>query len=153
MPAIWTFGPENCTGIDLSANAFWRIKLGATYAHEMSWLSLVAVYPPAPGQTTQQTQIVLARAGVPVATKVEDVLKVAEISVASGVLSEDEKRMTEAFNLFKNSPRTKQETLDSSLRDAMEILKAYWGIREWLTEGAAEAKEILVPPFTIKLRP
>lgn len=153
MPAIWTFGPENSTGIDLSANAFWRVTLGGVYMWEMSWLALVAIYPPAPGQTTQQTQIVLARAGIPVASKIEDVLRVAQVSVSTGSIEGDTARMTEAFNLFKNSPRTKQETLDNSLRDALEILKAYWSVREWLFAGATDAKQIDVAPFTIKLRP
>ena len=153
MPAIWTFGPENSTGIDLAANAFWRITLGAVQASDMAWLALVAIYPPAPGQTIQQTQIVLARAGVPVAGKIEDVLRVAQVSVSSGSLENDTARMTEAFNLFKNSPRTKQEILEISLRDSLEILKAYWTVREWLMGGAAEAKELNVPPYFVKLRP
>jgi hypothetical protein len=153
MPAIWTFGPENSTGIDLSANAFWRVTLGAVQASEMAWLALVAIYPPAPGQTIQQTQIVLARAGVPVAGKVEDVLRVAQVSVSSGSLENDTIRMTEAFNLFKNSPRTKQEVLEISLRDSLEILKAYWSLREWLMAGATEPKELNVHPYVIKLRP
>lgn len=153
MPAIWTFGPENSTGIDLSANAFWRVTLGGVFMWEMSWLALVAIYPPAPGQTTQQTQIVLARAGIPVASKIEEVFRVAQVSVSTGSIEGDMARMTEAFNLFKNSPRIKQEVLDSSLRDALEILKAYWSVRDWLFSGATEYKEIQVPPFTIKLRP
>ena len=153
MPAIWTFGAENTTGIDLSANAFWRITLGGVFASDMSWLALVAIYPPAPGQTIQQTQIVLARAGVQVASKIEDVLRVAQVSVSSGSLEGDIARMTEAFNLFKNNPRTKQEILEISLRDAVEILKAYWTVREWLMAGATEPKEVIVPPYTIKLRP
>jgi|JFJP01.1.fsa_nt_gi hypothetical protein len=153
MPAIWTFGPENATGIDLSANAFWRVKLGAVFMYDMSWLALVAIYPPGPGQTIQNTQIVLARAGIPVAGKVEDVLRVAEVSVSTGTLEADTARMTEAFNLFKNNPRTKAETLEISLRDAMNILKAYWDVRDWLAGGASEVKTLDVSPFTIKLRP
>lgn len=153
MPAIWTFGPENSTGIDLSANAFWRVTLGAVYASEMSWLALIMIYPPAPGQTTHQTQIVLARAGVPVAGKVEEVMRVAQVSVSSGSLEHDIARMTEAFNLFKNNPRTKQEILEISLRDSLEILKAYWNVREWLMQGASESKELIIPPYTLKLRP
>ena len=153
MPAIWTFGPENTTGIDLSANAFWRIALSAVQAHDMSWLALVVIYPPAPGQTIHQTQIVLARSGVQIATKIDDVFRVAQVSVSSGSLENDTIRMTEAFNLFKNSGRVKQEMLDLSLRDALEILKAYWTMREWLFAGATEAKEIQINPYTIKLRP
>jgi hypothetical protein len=153
MPAIWTFGPENSTGIDLSANAFWRVTLGAVQMYEMSWLALVMIYPPAPGQTIQQTQIVLARSGVQVASKIEDVFRVAQVSVSTSTLDGDLARMTEAFNLFKNNPRTKQEALEMSLKDAVEILKAYWIIREWLMAGANEPREVIVPPFTIKLRP
>lgn len=153
MPAIWTFGPENTTGIDLSANAFWRVALGGVQRYDMFWLALVAVYPPAPGQTIQQTQIVLARSGVLVASKMEDVFRVAEVSVSTGSLEGDTARMTEAFNLFKNSPRIKQDMLDSSLRDALEILKAYWDIHDWLMGGASVARDVLVPPYTIKLRP
>lgn len=154
MPALWTFGPENCTGIDLSANAFWRITLSAVHMTEMSWLALVAVYPPAPGQTIQNTQIVLARAGIPVAGKIEDVLRIAQVSVSTGSLEHDLNRMNEAFLMFKNGPRAiKQEVLESNLRDASEILKAYWSVREWLMAGATEAKEVIIPPYTLKLRP
>lgn len=153
MPAIWTFGPENATGIDLSANAFWRVSLGGIYKYEMSWLALVLIYPPAQGQTVQQTQIVLARAGIPVAGKIDDVLRVAEVSVSTGSIDGDTARMTEAFNLFKNNPRTKQETLDMSLRDGLDILKAYWSVRDWLMGGAGEAKEITIGNFVLKLRP
>lgn len=153
MPAIWTFGPENATGIDLSANAFWRITLSGAFISEMSWLALVAIYPPAPGQTIQQTQIILARSGVQIASKVEDVLRVAQVSVSSGSLENDIIRMTEAFNLFKNNPRYKQEILDISLRDALKILETYWSVRNWLMAGADVPKELIVPPYVIKLRP
>lgn len=153
MPAVWTFGPENITGIDLSANAFWRLQLGATWAAEVPWLSLVMIYPPAPGQTTMQTRIVLARTSVPVTGKQEDVERVAQVSVSSGSLDRDLERMTEAFNLFKNSPRIKTDMLESSLRDASEILKAYWRVREWLEAGGKEQVLIDVPPYRIMLRP
>lgn len=153
MPAIWAFGPEHATGIDLSANAFWRLKLGAVYQSEMSWLALVVIYPPAPGQTVQQTQIALARVGVPIASRVEDVLRIAEVSLSSGLLDDDMRRMTEAFNLFKNSPRMKQEILDVSLKDSLEILKAYWTLRDWLVDGATKAVDLVVHSYLIKLRP
>ena len=153
MPAIWTFGPENATGIDLSTNAFWRVTLGGVYKYDMSWLALVAIYPPAPGQTVQQTQIVLARTGIPVASRIEDVLKLAEVSVSTGTLDGDTLRMTEAFNMFKNNPRTKQEILESSTRDGLEVLTAYWTVRDWLMSGAKEGKDVQLGSFTIKLRP
>lgn len=152
MPAIWTFGPQNTTGIDLSANAFWRLSLSAVTSHEMPWLALVAIYPPAPGQTIQQTQIVLARCGINVASKIEDVFRIAEVALSSGTMDGDIKRMTESFNLFKNDQRVKQEILDICVRDATEIVKAYWAVRDWLMAGATESKEIDVPPYRIKLR-
>lgn len=154
MPAIWTFGQENITGIDLSANAFWRITLSAVQMSQMSWLALVAIYPPAPGQTLQSSQIVLAKAGVPAAEKIEDVLKLAQVSVSTGTLENDQVRMNEAFLMFKNGPRAlKQDVLESNLRDASEILKAYWVVRKWLEGGASAPLDVPVPPYTLKLIP
>jgi hypothetical protein len=154
MPAIWTFGQENITGIDLSANAFWRITLSAVQVSQMSWLALVMIYPPAPGQTLQSSQIVLAKAGIPAAEKVEDVLKLAQVSVSTGTLENDQIRMNEAFLMFKNSPKAiKQEVLESNLRDATEILKAYWTVRKWLEGGATEKQDVPVPPYILKLIP
>lgn len=153
MPSIWTFGPQNVTGIDLSANAFWRVMLGATVAMDVPWLTLAVIYPPASGQTVHQTQITLARTSVPVTSRVEDVMRVAEVSISTGSLDQDISRMTEAFNLFKNNPRTKQEVLETSLRDALEILQAYWQVREWLFTGAKNDKDLPVSGYVIKLRP
>jgi hypothetical protein len=152
MPAIWTFGPDNVTGIDLSANAFWRVTLSAVQMMGQPWLSLSLIYPPAAGQTIMQTQIVLAKTGVPCTDKIDDVLRVALVSVSSGSLERDQERMTEAFNLFKNN-KVKTEVLEVSLKDALEILQAYWQMRDWLQAGAQEGKDISVASYIIKLRP
>jgi hypothetical protein len=152
MPAIWTFGPDNVTGIDLSANAFWRVTLSAVQMMGQPWLALCLIYPPAAGQTIMQTMIVLTKTGVPCTDKIDDVLRVAQVSVSSGSLEKDQERMTEAFNLFKNS-KVKAEVLEVSLRDSLEILQAYWQLRGWLQDGAREEKDISVANYTIKLRP
>jgi hypothetical protein len=153
MPAIWTFGPSNVTGIDLGANAFWRLALGAVHAQSVPWLSLNLIYPPAAGQTIQQTQISLARSGVSLTDKVEDVLRIADVSVSMGSQERDRERMTEAFNLFKNNGKVRQETLEADLKGALTILDAYWDIRSWLFEGATDVKDLPVGSYLIKLRP
>jgi hypothetical protein len=152
MPAIWTFGPDNVTGIDLSANAFWRVTLSAVTIMQQPWLSLSLIYPPAAGQSILQTQIVLTKTGVPCTDKIEDVLRVAQVSISSGSQEKDRERMTEAFNLFKNG-KVKQEVLEVSLRDALEILDAYWQVRGWLQDGAREEKDIAVAGYVLKLKP
>jgi hypothetical protein len=152
MPAIWTFGPTNVTGVDLSANAFWRLALGATQSNSMPWLTLVLIYPPAPGQTTQHTQIALARSAVAVTDKVEDVLKLAEVSLSQGSLEKDMARMTEAFNMFKNNKGVRQDILESDLKAALEVLDGYWKIRNWLRNGADHQENLMVGQYEILLR-
>jgi energy-coupling factor transporter ATP-binding protein EcfA2 len=153
MPAIWTFGPDNTTGIDLSANAFWRLVLGATGGgNRPLWLTLALIYPPAPGQTILNTQITLARSPISVTDKTDDVLRLAEVSVSMGSLEKDRERMTEAFNLFKNNPRVRQDVLDGDLKGALEILDAYWSVRDWLFVGAAESKQLAVGSYVLSLR-
>jgi hypothetical protein len=153
MPSIWTFGPENCTGVDLSANAFWRLAMGASFAHNSPWLSLALIYPPGYGQTIAQTQIALARVGVPLAKDADEVQRVAAVMVTSGTQDTDLLRMTESFNLFKNNPKFKQDLLDISLRDATDLLNAYWKVRGWLLDGAKENQDVVVSSYVIKLRP
>jgi hypothetical protein len=152
MPAIWTFGPTNVTGVDLSANAFWRLALGATQSHNMPWLTLVLIYPPAPGQTTQHTQIALARSAIAVTDKLEDVLKLAEVSLSMGSQDKDRERMTEAFNLFKNG-KARQDILESDLKAALEVLDGYWKVRNWLKTGAATQDTLTVGQYEVLLRP
>ena len=151
MPAIWTFGPTNVTGVDLSANAFWRLALSATQSNNMPWLTLVLIYPPAPGQTVQHTQIALARSAVAATDKVEDVLKLAEVSVSMGDLDKDTERMKEAFLMFKNS-KVRQDILESDLKAALEVLDAYWKIRSWLKSGADHPDTVMVGQYEILLR-
>ena len=151
MPSIWTFGPTNVTGVDLSANAFWRLALSATQSNNMPWLALVLIYPPAPGQTTQHTQIALARSAIAVTDKVEDVLKLAEVSVSMGSQEKDLARMTEAFLMFKNG-KVRQDILDSDLKAATEVLDGYWKIRNWLKMGADHQETLAVGQYEILLR-
>lgn len=151
MPSIWTFSPTSVTGVDLSANAFWRLTLGATQSHSMPWLTLVLIYPPAAGQTTQQTQIALARSAVAATEKLEDVLKLAEVSVSMGDLDKDRERMREAFLMFKNS-KVRQDILESDLKAALEVLEAYWTIRDWLKTGADHPATVMVGQYEILLR-
>lgn len=152
MPAIWTFGSNNTTGIDLSANAFWRLTLGAAVSSHTSWLALAMIYPPGPGQTILQTQITLARSPISVTDKSEDIQRLAEVSVSMGSLEKDKERMTEAFNLFKNTPRVRQDVLEADLRGGLEILTAYWSIRDWLFAGAKEDQSLVVGAYAINLK-
>jgi hypothetical protein len=151
MPSIWTFGPTNVTGVDLGANAFWRLALGATQSNNMPWLTLVLIYPPAAGQTVQQTQIALARSAIAVTDKVEDVLKLAEVSLSMGSQEKDLARMTEAFLMFKNG-KVRQDILDSDLKAALEVLDGYWKIRNWLKAGADHQETLVVGQYEILLR-
>lgn len=153
MPAIWTFGPEHTTGIDLGANAFWRIMLGETRMGHVECLSLVLIYPPAAGQTIQHTQISLARVPIPLTDKAEDILKVAQTSISTGTVEKDRERMTEVFNMFKNGRHIKQEILDLSLKDGLVLLDGYWTIRNWLMGGAQQPEEVKIGDYVIKLIP
>jgi hypothetical protein len=151
MPSIWTFGPENTTGVDLGANAFWRIMLGAVQTGSTIWMSVSLIYPPSAGQTIQQTQITLARAGIPVTDRVDDVMRIAQVSISTGSRDGDKGRMTEAFNLFKNNGKAKQEIVEIALRDGLKMVEVYWDIRDWLTAGAMENRDVTALDYTIKL--
>lgn len=154
MPSIWSFTPEHTSGIDLSTNKYWRLAMSATQVHGKLWLAAVAIYPPTPPATLETSQIVLCRSEVSVAQSIAEVQKLATRCASTGSYDEDLKRMTEAFNMFKNSPGVKQDAIDTCVKDATEVLKAFWQIRSWLMGGALAVEEVTnVPYFHIRGNP
>ncbi len=154
MASLLVLARGNTTGISLGANAFWRISLGATIdGSGGSYFSLVLIYPPSAGMSFDQARIVLTRTHVPMANNQLEVERVASVSLQGGTLEADISRMTEAFNLFRNNPRTKSEAVDTAIKDAGDVVGAYWAIRMWMLNGAKEEKTISVNSYDIVCQP
>ena len=154
MASLLVFARGNTTGISLGANAFWRLGLGATQDNEGgSYFSLVIIYPPSSGMTFDQAKIILCRTHVPMANNVREVERVAGVSLHGGTLETDLVRMTEAFNLFRNNPRTKDEAIVAAIKDASDVIGAYWAIRTWLANGSKEEKTVSVNGYDILCQP
>ncbi len=49
-------------------------------------------------------------------------------------------RVPEAFNLFNNNPRIRKGDVEQAGKDAAEIVKVAWGMRDWVTDGAKDTK-------------
>jgi hypothetical protein len=133
----------------------YRLDLGVTTVRDVPAFSLVYRYPPLTtalmrpdGQVVplaSMALIALARVPITVAESPDALQRVVEVSLDGGTLDKDIARMTEAYQLFRNSPRTRVETLEGCVKDSAEVLKAYWGVREWLAEGAGEKRAIALP--------
>ena len=137
MPSIVSFGKGSTTGIDLKANAFWRLTLGATSATEMA---LVIIYPPASYDMalTRANKLALAKAEVNIAKQADEIENVAGVALQGGTLDLDIARATEAMNLFRMHARTKEEAFEQSLSNVLALVRCYWAIRGWLETGATE---------------
>lgn len=147
MPSLITFGRGHTTGVDLGANAFWRIMLGATSATEMG---LVVVYPP--GGTSNR--ISLASVEVNIAKQVQEIEQVAKTCLSMGTLDGDIARATEAMNLFRMHSHVGDKAFEEAVGQVLLLVRAYWQLRTWFEQGAAERLVIdTVPNWKIHATP
>jgi hypothetical protein len=156
MPSIWSFSKGAVTGMDLGANAFWRLKAGANGG--TAWyIGLVLIYPPVPPLSAEQTQIMLARTAVPMANSYDDVKRIAEVLFEGGDPELDKKRVEEVFNMFKygdSAAKLKGDVLPATIKDAGTVVDLYWNIRNWLAGGCLEKQEFTnVADFKVVCRP
>ncbi len=156
MPRIVALRRGSVVGADLGHVTF-QLSLGATSIpvgdDQLHCFSLLFSYPQAtshswrpvdsalfqaPPGTTSLVQVPIA-----LAESQEELERVARASAGLSTMEKDIARMTEAFNLFKNRPREiAQARLDACVRDASEVVKGYYDIREWITGGMHKQKEI-----------
>lgn len=160
MPRVVSLHPGGVTTVDLGHFAY-RIDLGVVPMRDVSCFSLVYRYPPNTTalmrfdgtQIPLSAMMALARVPAPVAESMEALQKVVEVSLDGGSLDADIERMTEAYQLFRNSPRVRVEALDGCVKDSVEVLKAYWALREWMRSGMKEPQEVVVLTTTLVLQP
>jgi hypothetical protein len=141
----------------------YRLELAATMSRDVPSFSLVYRYPPNPVALMQPDgrviplgnfgMITLARAPAQIAATVEELQRVVEVSLDGGTRDKDIERMTEAYQLFRNSPKTRAEVLDLCVKDSAEIIKAYWSVREWIETGMKEATTLDVLNAKLVLQP
>lgn len=153
MPSLLVLAKGSTTGVTLQSNAFWRLAIGATVTikddRELPWFSLILIYPSSVSQTGTG-QIVLARMSVPIAANGAEMEKVTSVALSGGSFESDVLRTTEAFNMFKNDSRVKGDTVAVCAREAGEVLRAYWALRNWLDAGAKTEETIECGDYRIR---
>jgi len=153
MPSLLALGPGNITGVDLSANSFWRVTLSALQTGSTINMVLSLIYPPVAGQHPDFSRIALARCQVPFAETVEAVTRVANTAMGGESFELDRIRLEEGFNLFKNGGRIKEELMLAVIEDAKSLLRTYWNIREWVENGCKDEQKWKVCDAVIIARP
>lgn len=137
MPTLISAGPGNVTGITMENNAFWRLQLGVTMMEQTPALSLILRYPPGGADN----QISLLRVAVAIAQDHGEVQRIADVALMRGDKEGDRDRLREAYELFKNNPRTpSQASLEEALTQGLEMIDAYWRVREWLLDPNERAR-------------
>lgn len=132
MPTLLCRGPGHTTGVPLDTNAFWRLTIGPTLMGQTPALALVLRYPPG----DEHSQVALLRVPVTVANEIGEVVQVAGVALSGGDQATDKQRLTEAFNLFKNSNRAPSEArLNEDVESASKLIDAYWAVQGWVMGG------------------
>ncbi len=159
MPRIIALRRGSIAGADLG-HVTYQIGLGATAVLQgerdpLYCFSLLYRYPPAttmqfrpadsflyvtpPGSTT------LIQVPISLAESLEELERIAAVSVGNQDPDTDLARMTEAFNLMNNRSRAiSKEQLQACIRDAHEVVKAYYQLRQWLEAGATKLETVKV---------
>lgn len=158
MPRIVALRRGSVVGVDLGHVTF-QLTLGATALqvgeNPLPCFSILYEYPPSPtfafrpvdGYYFQPPMSLAALVQVPIALAESqaELERVARASTGMSSLEKDLARMTEAFNLFKNRPREiAQARLEACVRDAAEVVKGYYDIREWVASGMTKQKEVKI---------
>lgn len=132
MPRLLSSGPGATTGVEIGNIAFFRLQIGATLMDSTPALALVVRYPPG----SPENQIALAKVAVGISQETGEVERVASAALLMGDREGDKRRIEEAYQLFKNNPRTpSQQALTDSIAEGQKLVDIYWDFREWLMEG------------------
>jgi hypothetical protein len=156
MARLWSFGPDHIRAVNLDVPAVWMLGISAPPPQQATTpphLIVQVSYPPAESGLMFASYLTLANLGMPVASAQADLYPVAHAMISQGSEEADIVRTTEAFQLFKNSPRAKQDILEACTNDGIRLVKVYWRLRRWLQAGAVETIEETVDQWTIKGTP
>lgn len=143
MASLISLGRGNTTCVQLDANFFWRLGFDVTQdAQGTIYFALVVYYQPVPGWPAGANKVALAKTSVPFADQPADVAKCASVALDGGELERDKERVKEAFRMFANSPKVKADSLEDTIKEAGELIDAYWKLRGWVESGCSEAVTI-----------
>ncbi len=130
------------TGISLTATAVWRLGLGVVMMDNTPALALTVKYPSDRSEDGTAT-VSLLRVPVPVAQSVEEVRRIANVSLQPGNLDEDLARMEEAYALFRNNPRVpSQDSLSDAITRGQGLVTAYWRTSDWILSDSEETLRV-----------
>lgn len=141
--------PGALTGVDLGAG-IWRLLIVEGIAQGKPALELALRFPPAvpfaispAGQVVgyaEYQQVVLAAVRVEIAQQAEELKRIAAVALVEGTREGDRKRTEEAFALFKNLPRLRNETYEACLADALKLVDGYWNLAAWILDAQRSAQ-------------
>jgi hypothetical protein len=147
VPTLLSSGPGSLTGLRLEQNAFWRLQLGVTVVDQTPALALVVRYPPG----LPDSQIALLRVPVGIAQDAQEVQRLADVGLSMGTQEEDMRRLAEAYQMFKNNPRTPSAlALEEATKAGQRLVEAFWQVREWIIEGSTTRLTLTVEPWTLQ---
>lgn len=150
MPRLLSLAPGAFTAVDLAANAFWRISMGAAAVDQTPALALNLTYPPGVqlrpvDGAAIPTVVSLAKVPLALAQSPQEASRIANVALAGGDIEADRVRLREAFEMFKNQPRApRQESIDQAVEDATQLIDLYWQIVNWVREGAKDKWELVI---------
>jgi hypothetical protein len=154
MPQIIALRPGVVAGADLGGVTF-QLGLGAVVRGDDICFALLYSYPatstgafrPADSLWQRNAAETTALVAVPIALaeSQEELQRISVAAYGSGSDDTDQKRLTEAFEMFKNRSRTvSQPKLDACVRDASAVVAAYARVRQWMAEGMTKPESIKV---------
>ena len=159
MPRLIALRRGSIVGADLG-NVTYQIGLGATILQAdrdepVFCFSLLYRYPPNPAalyrpadsalDVRPAASTTLLQVPISLAESAEELERITAVSVGHQDKDQDLARMTEAFNLMNNRSRSiAKETLQACVRDAHEVVKAYYQLRQWIEEGAVKLQTIKI---------
>ncbi len=150
MPRIIALLPHGVSMVDLGHFSC-RLDIGVSMVDKTPALSLVYRYPPSPAAIMHPqgtpisleawAQTTLVRSPVEITDVYDAVKRIADVALHGGTLEADMARTTEAYKMFNNMQNARKETIESLTKEGLEVIRAYWFVREWLGTGAAEKNE------------
>lgn len=86
------------------------------------------------------SHVSILRAPIEMAQNQDELQSIAATALGHGSKEADVARVTEAFQLYRNS-RVRIETVEACIKDSTDVLGVYWGIRQWMLAGMVEKAE------------
>ncbi len=154
MPRIVSIQPDAVSSADLGHYAY-RLDIGVTMWRNTPAFSLVYRYPPGSAGTYRPTDgqfhsfasgavLSLARVKIGIAETTDALQRIVDVCLDEGDLDKNIERMTEAYQLFRNEPRLREDRLEAAISESAEILRLFWELRRWMQEGMVERRDFAV---------